>query len=699
MRSYLLATTAMTAAVISSALPQAALAQSTVQPDSWVDELIITGTRDSFTATTAATATRTPTPIEKVPQSVQTLTRTLIEEQDQQNISSALVNVSGVTPSSTMQIVLQPAMVRGFAVNYYFDGMPTYHLPAGVADPATLINIERIEVAKGPTSTLYGGGGGAPLSGIVNLVSSDPKSMFGGSVAIRGGSFSTLGGEGEVNIPLGESAGFRLAGMTEQADSYIDTLDSRRSALFPTLSFNLSDKTHVVIRGRYTHLEQLEYAGVPAELTFAPALIIDPYQFAGAADAPRTEVENKQLTASFRHELSERVQINAAVSHYDGAFKEYSAFPYGLIGGTVHNFGTAYLPSDTQETFGAVSVLARLGGERVSHQLLAGIDVDDTKYFGAMYFNPTWAVLDYALPNPVAPYGGVPPFFFDQNDRLRSTAVFVQDQISIGDRLDITAGLRWTDLRIRSNVGVVTDDTDKRVTPRIGATYKVRDGLSIFAGYAEGFKGIVGGGFYSITPEPETSQAYEAGLKLYSPINGLSGTIAMYRITRQNVVTADPVNPFLSIQTGEQRAQGFEADLVYEPSAALSVLFNYAYTDAEVTEDNTLPVGDRLRSVPRHSGRIAARYRFLDGQLKGLELGGGLTVTSGRELTLPNTIEVDGMALLDAQASYDFGRTTLSMSIVNLADERGFEPYQYFGGAYVSPTQPRSAYVTLRTRF
>ena len=54
---------------------------------------------------------------------------------------------------------------------------------------------------------------------------------------------------------------------------------------------------------------------------------------------------------------------------------------------------------------------------------------------------------------------------------------------------------------------------------------------------------------------------------------------------------------------------------------------------------------------------------------------------------------------VDAQASYDFGPAQLSVSIVNLFNEDGFEPYQYFGGAYVVPTQPRSAFITLRNAF
>jgi iron complex outermembrane receptor protein len=680
-------------------LPAIAFAQDAAPGDSWVSEVVVTGQRGSITAPIAATATRTATPIEEVPQSIQVLTSTLIEEQDLRTISDALVNVSGVTPTSTEQTVLMAPLIRGFSVNYYFDGMPTYQLPPGVADPATLANVERIEVAKGPTSTLYGGGTGAPLSGLINIVSRDPGATFGGSISVRGGSYNTWGAEGQIDIPFSERVRFSLTGMAETADSYLDVIDSRRFAVFPTLALDLSDDTALVIRGRYNQLKQQEYAGVPAALTFAPSLIIDPYQFAGASDAPRTEVENKQLTATLSHRFSERVQGSVSISRYEGSFEEFSTFPYGQIAGTLYNFGSAYLPSDTTKNFFTASLTAQLGEGVIRHQLLVGADYDQTTYFGAMYFNPFWQTLDYAAPNPIAPFGGNPPFYFDENDRMLSTAIFVQDQVAIGDRLDITAGLRWTKLHVRSTVGVTTDLTDDRVTPRIGVTYKLDGGFSVFAGYAEGFQGVVAGGFYGITPKPETSQSYEAGFKFVQPVKGLTGTLSIFQITRQNMLTPDPIIPFAYVQTGEQRSKGIELDLVYEPSPALSILFNYSDTDAKVTKDTVLPVGDRLRAVPKQTGRLAARYRFQSDAWRGLEVGAGVTAVSSRELTLPNTIAVKGMALVDAQASYDFGPATLSLSIINLTDNDGFEPYQYFGGAYVIPTQPRSAFITLRTAF
>lgn len=681
--------------------PSLAMAQESEQRDSWANEpIIVVGQRPSLAAPNASTATRTDTPVEEIPQSIQTLTRTLIEEQDQQTLTGALVNVSGVTPTSTLQTVLMPTLVRGFGVNYYYDGIPTYQLPAGVGDAATLINVERIEVAKGPTSTLYGGGSGAPLSGLINIVSRDPGAEFSGSVGLRTGSFNTLGFDADLNIPLGENVAFRINGMAEQADSFIDFIDSERYAIFPTLAWEISPATRLVIRGRFNHLEQQEYAGVPYE-TIAS---FDRNQYAGASDAPPTEIENRQISAFLTHSFSDQLEANVAVSRYEGSFEEWASFPYGQIAGTSYNFGNGYLPSDSVKTYATASLVARFGRGSVTHQLLVGADYDDTDYFGAMYFDPTWAVLDYANANPTAPFGPVPPLFFDQNDRLKTSAVFVQDQIGIGNRLHVTVGLRWTRLDIHSVINdgffdYVTDRTDEEITPRVGLTYEVSDGVSLFAGYGEGFQGVVGAGFYGLSaPEPETSQSYEAGVKFASPIEGLTGTISFFQIARQNVLTPDPIIPFAYVQTGEQRARGVELDLVYEPSAALSILFSYTYTDAEVTEDTVLPVGDRLRAAPQQSGRLAARYRF-EGALEHLEIGGGVTYVSERELTLPNTLSIDGMITADAQASYDFGPASLSLSVVNLFDEDGFEPFQYFGGAYVIPTQPRSAFVTLRTSF
>jgi iron complex outermembrane receptor protein len=241
-----------------------------------------------------------------------------------------------------------------------------------------------------------------------------------------------------------------------------------------------------------------------------------------------------------------------------------------------------------------------------------------------------------------------------------------------------------------------TDKTYNHASGRFGGTFRVANGVALYAAYATAFRGAFGL-VVQQAPKPETSQNVEGGLKLALSKAHLAGTIAIFNQIRNNVATPDPTNFLYSVQTGQQRARGAEADLTWEPIRALSVLANYAYTEATVTEDNAIPIGNVLARVPRNSGRVAARYRVATGAAKGLSFGAGVTGFSARQDTLPNTVSTPGYAAIDAQASYDLGhRFSIEGSAVNLADRRTYDPYEYFGFPVVMPNQPLSAYVTLK---
>ncbi|WP_230771632.1 TonB-dependent siderophore receptor [Sphingomonas sp. Leaf4] len=285
-----------------------------------------------------------------------------------------------------------------------------------------------------------------------------------------------------------------------------------------------------------------------------------------------------------------------------------------------------------------------------------------------------------------------------QTDRYATLAIYAQDQADYG-RLHLTGSLRYTRLKFREDQQA-TDATYHRLSPRIGATFDVVPGVALYAGYSTAFRGAFGL-LTRFTPRPETSRNIEGGIKLAATRLGLSGTLALYEQTRNHVATPDPdpAHPFLSVQTGQQRSRGVEADVIWEPRPAFSLIANYAYTDAAVTRDsNASLIDDRLPRVPRHSGRIAARYRFVDGDAKGLSLGAGVTAFTAREVTLPNTVSVPGYAAIDAQAAYDIGQFTVQVSGVNLGNARTFDTYQYFAFPVVMPTQPRSVFVTIKAR-
>lgn len=665
--------------------------------------VVVTATVGHYAAPDSTAATRTTTPLVDVPQSVQVITQSLIEDQDRHTLGDALVNVSGVTPTRSDEVLFIPPIVRGFPAEVYVDGLPIFAGNQQAYDPNSLVGVERIEVLKGPSATLYGGGLGTPLGGIINVESERPSATPTGYVAMRAGSNGTDNPSFDLTGPLTSTINGRLAADYQSNDSWIDKVHGKQWSVQPSLSFQIDDATDLLLQGQFNRRSDLEYSGLPADEAFAGKL--DRYAFPGSPiDQPLTTNDNRMGTATLRHAFSDRVKLTVTGRSYRSNVDESGSFVFpGLVPSDsvppVYDVFPITMITRTREaTFDAnlAASVDMLGG---THELLGGINYDRTTFYSAMGLfvsNSPSGTINLADPAYDLRYVAQTPVNSYTDDRYETTAAYVQDQATYGP-LHLTGGLRLTSLKFleNSDFGVANHSTYTHVSPRIGATVDVATGVDVFAGYATAFRAPFG--FIGLeAPKPETSSNVEGGIKLALPDTGLSGTIAMFRQTHDNVVTADPANVGFYLQSGRQRASGVEADVVWEPTPGFSLLANYAHTN---TRDDGVAPGDSLARVPANSGRIAARYRLLRGPAKGLSFGMGITAFSSRELTLPNTIAVPGYAAIDAQAAYDIGRFTLGLSLVNLTGRRAWEPYSYMGYPVVAPNQPRSAYVTLKVGF
>ncbi|MCW2365874.1 iron complex outermembrane receptor protein [Sphingobium sp. B7D2B] len=704
MNGHFLDGTATCALVALGCLSSAAHAQTLAEaPPSWAgDTIVITGKHEGYAVPTSGAATRTDTPLIEVPQSVQVITRSLLQEQDRRTLGEALVNVSGVTPTRSEENLFIPPILRGFPGEVYLDGLPIFAGNQQAYDPSSLIGVERIEILKGPSATLYGGGLGTPLGGIINVVTERPSDKTGGYLAMRAGSFSTWNPSGDINVALTSGISARVAGEYQSNESWIDKVGGERWSIQPSLSFQIDADTDLLLQGQFNRRRQLEYSGLPADEALAGTL--DRNAFPGSPiGQPRTRNDNNMGTATLRHAFSDRVKLTVTGRYYDNDVDESGSFVYPGLAGTgtlapLYDVFPITMVNRTKEATIDANLAVKadmLGG---AHTLLLGANYDWTSFYSAMGLfvsdspsgtidlsNPTYD-LSYTPQTPVNSY---------TDDRFETFAAYVQDQATYG-RLHLTGGLRLTRLKFieNSNFGVANDRTFTHVSPRMGATLDVVPGIALFAGYATAFRapfGFIG----TQAAKPETSSSIEGGAKLALPKAGLSGTIAVFRQTHDNVVTVDPTNVGFFIQSGRQRASGVEVDLVWEPTPAFSLLANYAYTD---TRDDGIAPGDTLARVPKSSGRVAARYRVLNGPAKGLSFGAGITAFTSRELTLPNSIAAPGYAVIDAQATYDLGRFSLGISIVNLGNRKAWDPHSYMGYPVVSPNQPRSAFVTLKAR-
>ena len=265
-------------------------------------------------------------------------------------------------------------------------------------------------------------------------------------------------------------------------------------------------------------------------------------------------------------------------------------------------------------------------------------------------------------------------FFHAATHNVNSGAT-VQWQSTLWNRLHLLAGLRLglvDMLGTNPFAGTQFHTEAAKVLPRAGVAYDLLPGVTLFSGYSEGLCPVR---FFAGTgaPRPEEASQLEAGMKLVLPF-GFSGTLAAFDITRRNVVSNAPDNPFMQLQTGEQRSRGFDADLTWRPIAGLSMIASYAHIDAEITKDEILPVGNRLDRVPKNSGRVWVNYKVQGGWLKNVSVGAGLYAASSQAIALDNQFFTPAFITLDAKVSYDTDSWSIALIGKNVTNRQYLHP-------------------------
>jgi iron complex outermembrane receptor protein len=161
---------------------------------------------------------------------------------------------------------------------------------------------------------------------------------------------------------------------------------------------------------------------------------------------------------------------------------------------------------------------------------------------------------------------------------------------------------------------------------------------------------------------------------------------------------ASTPNPFDSIPVGEQRSQGVEVDLVWKPARNLQVLAAYAYTDAEITKDNTFAVGNPLKNVPRHTARVWGTYRWRLGEGH-VGVGAGLTHSSDMPGDLANSFTVPGWTVYDAALFYELEKVRIQLNVTNLTDKEYIHRAAFSRNQGVIPGEPLRAILSAAIRF
>lgn len=189
----------------------------------------------------AAVGTRTDTPLELVPQSIQVLPRELIDDQAARQVTDLYRSISGISYFSYAGVTL-----RGFRQeNVLYDGLRGDPY-AGFSVPQ-LFNIERVEVLKGPAGALYGGG---DAGGVINYVTRKPKATAERRVELQMGNKDFRAGSIEGTGPLNAAGTVRyragLYGESEQGVRW--NTDSESVIGDASLAFDVGDTGELTLQ-------------------------------------------------------------------------------------------------------------------------------------------------------------------------------------------------------------------------------------------------------------------------------------------------------------------------------------------------------------------------------------------------------------------------------------------------------------------
>jgi iron complex outermembrane receptor protein len=663
----------------------------------FTDTSVVVG-RD-YRVTGTDTGSRVQTQILRVPQPIQVVTAQVIADQRPLILSDALRNVSGISSLRNSAEVFRSFNIRGFStLDISVDGLRNTY---GLNDqPDAVAHIERIDVVKGPAAAIYGRGG---LGGTVNVVTKSPERERQAHMSFSTGSWGLVQPTIDVTGAVNGSGTVRARAVLdyENRDTPIDFVSVERFQIAPSVEFDLGRSTTVQFKTDYRRREGVRFVALPAYGTVVGVNDFStPYNlFIGEPSAGATVNSGWQSTARVTHRLSTSWSLVASARLTANTFDMPSVGPRALQADnrTLTRRFTRFDETEREVALDAWTTGTFRTGS-LTHTLVAGVDWAGFTY-DSQFFSGGIGNLNIAAPVYNQPVTGT--FLLDHTiDRIGGAGAYVQDQIAVSSRLDALVGVRYDRIEKARELVLATREVsldDEAFSPRVGLSFRAARGVALFGSYGTGLVGVADG-TANQTGRPFRAQQghqWEGGVKL-DLADALSLTSSVFSLTRDGVLVADPVNAGLQLQAGEQRARGLELDATWQATSGLGLLAAYAFTDGEVTKDTSIPVGNRLMNVPRHAGRLWAKYTLPPRAFGTVALAGGLTAQGAQQANLANTLTIPGSWITDAALFWERGRVGLQLNVVNLFDER--RPMRgALGNTGIIPWDTRRVVLTAKT--
>lgn len=661
-----------------------------ITDDNILQQVEVTGRKSvGYKSDYSFSSTKTQMALKDIPQTISTVTKELILDRQAVRLNDIVQNIAGVSQFS----VYDDITIRGFRSsrgnNRLLNGM---RLSNNWISPL-LVNIERVEVIKGPASATFAN---ARPGGTVNMVTKKPLDENRQSVDFSLGSYNTLRTQADFTGPLDSAHTllYRLNLGYEDGESFRNQIFNKNYLIAPSISFLpkagtrfnadliYGDISTVLDRGHTAFKNDKSLYSTPIELN---------------ANQPGDYLKDKNISInfSFSQVISKHHTFNASymVSKLDEQINEHTIEDYITNDSTLLSFSDKKVKMNSKGLNLYMNSSFNTG--EVSHQVLYGYDYNSAYFIdnSKAAVGEADGVKGFSLRNPVYFNRPINNYVFHEENGYTSVTESVTHGFYLQDvlkykKLQLLLSLRQEFYKIpSSNYNydkslIQANQKQNALLPRIGLTYGITEDINAYGTYNTGFEpqnsDVLGTRSNGGPFDPLKSELFEAGLKGEFFGKRLFAGLSTYQITQKNVLVNanDSANPDLLRQRGKERARGIEVETSGNVLENLSVSLSYAYNLAKITADSQEEnIGKIKEGAAKHVSGSWIKYSLKSGSLSGLGLSFGHSQVSKRN-TFVKELQLPGYLIFNAGISYQVQKFRLAGNLYNLTNKN------YFIGGY-----------------
>ncbi len=675
-------------------------------------EVNINAKRNVYKMDSSLTVSKMPLKDIENAQVYNSINKLVLKEQLVTNLNGALKNATGVTRLwestgrggdggeyySMRGFSLQPSMM---------NGMP--NISNGTIDP---VNIENIEVIKGPSGTLYGGSL-ISYGGLVNIVTKKAYEGFGGEFGYVMGNYGLSRFTTDVNTPLGKNVFIRVNAAYHNERTFQDAGFNN--------SFYIAPSIKVIASNRLTFYVNTEFKN--GESANAPMIFLSRYSklsfnsmdlfeknYEKSYTTNNLSIKNPGFSMQSQaiYKISKSWTSQTILSRSNTSTNGYYQYLWDAANGDEF---TRFISKRNGQT-NTTNIQQNLNGDfkigRMRHRVLVGLDYltsEVSSYSTGWVANGKISLVNQTDSGSLNTQA-VDQLLINSTEagsiaKTEIMSIYVSDVINITPKLSLMASARVD--AFTGNPSIYSTDkltTQTTVSPKFGLVYQpILNKFSVFANYMNGFKNLApvqvaeanGSNPRMKILNPEQANQWEVGTKTNIYKEKISLTLSYYNILVSNKSMTDPNNVNNTIQGGEVESKGYEISLVTNPIEGLSIIAGYSHNDNKVTKD--VPNGGYLgyrteEAGPADIANFWANYKIPFKKLRGLSLGVGGNY-AGKYLTL-NRENIGQFALpsytiYNAVIAYNVNNYGISFKVDNLTNTK-----YYTGWSTVTPQRLRN---------